>query len=325
MTNDAGQAPEPPAEPYVTVAVCTHNRAHCLKRTLDCMSAMRASRPHEVLVVDNHSTDGTRDVVEATDATNASLRYVYEDQLGLSHALNRAISEARGDIIAFKDDDQTVNDGWLEAVVQAFEDDQTDLIFSRSYPVDEEGTLVNDPSLRFPICDYGEEPIVFTRENSEELIFGTGMTAYRLSTLRNMGDFRTDLGRKGKRLVAGEDNDMTERFLRHDCRIMYWPDAIAYHHIDAHRTTWRYAVIKAYDVGITYARREHDEYRRFLFGVPLYCYRKMFRAIGGFVVSPLGGREALSKAWLLLCFTAGNIIGHATYRFHRPRDAADAR
>src|SRR4051794_20780617 len=98
----------------VTVAIPTYNRAGFLRQTLAGIAAQQFPRDHfEVLVIDNNSRDHTRAIVEEFSAARPAPRYIHEPQQGLDYARNRAIAEARGDIIVFGDDDILVEPDWL--------------------------------------------------------------------------------------------------------------------------------------------------------------------------------------------------------------------
>jgi glycosyltransferase involved in cell wall biosynthesis len=105
----------PEAAPIkVTVAIPTYNRADFLRQTLAGVVAQHFPREHfEVLVIDNNSRDHTRAVVAEFAAARPAPRYLHEPQQGLDHARNRAIAEARGEIIVFGDDDILVQPDWL--------------------------------------------------------------------------------------------------------------------------------------------------------------------------------------------------------------------
>jgi len=84
--------------PEYTVALCTHNHADRLERTLgDITKIHMPESPWEFLIVDNGSTDSTSTLLEQWQwPEHWSVRVVKEGELGLSHARNRAIAEARG-------------------------------------------------------------------------------------------------------------------------------------------------------------------------------------------------------------------------------------
>src|SRR5215472_10512894 len=105
-----------PAQLSVTVIVCTYNRCHVLADTLASVTAsqMPDSVTWEVLVVDNKSTDQTREVVEDfSHDSGGRVRYLLEPERGKSYALNAGIANARGEVLAFLDDDVTVEPTWL--------------------------------------------------------------------------------------------------------------------------------------------------------------------------------------------------------------------
>ena len=104
---------EPPA-PKVTVAIPTYNRAAFLRQTLAGIAAQRFPREaFEVLVIDNNSTDETRAVVAEFAGERPAPRHLLETKQGLDFARNRAVAEARGEIIVFGDDDILVETDWL--------------------------------------------------------------------------------------------------------------------------------------------------------------------------------------------------------------------
>jgi len=90
---------------YISVIIPTHNRAHCLPRALN--SVLAQSHPaDEIIVIDDGSTDNTRALI-AQDYPQ--VRYLYQDNAGVSAARNHGIRHARGDWIALLDSD----DEWL--------------------------------------------------------------------------------------------------------------------------------------------------------------------------------------------------------------------
>ncbi len=115
------------AEMNTTVVLCTCNRCESLAKAL--ASAARLQLPEsvdwEVLVVDNNSSDRTREVVqEYCGRFPGRFRYLFEPRQGKSHALNAGIREARGEIIAFIDDDVVVEPTWLSNLTAGLHDGQ---------------------------------------------------------------------------------------------------------------------------------------------------------------------------------------------------------
>ncbi|MGF1522700.1 MAG: glycosyltransferase family 2 protein [Leptolyngbyaceae cyanobacterium] len=112
----------PPADfdgnmPLVTVAVCTRDRPEDMKLCLEAISKL--DYPYlDILVIDNApTTEGTKTLI---DEHYPQVRYVCEPRPGLDWARNRAILEAKGEIIAYTDDDVAVDAGWVRAIAQTF-------------------------------------------------------------------------------------------------------------------------------------------------------------------------------------------------------------
>lgn len=106
------------------VILCTVNGCWSLGKTLDSVAAstLPEGAEWEVLVVDNNSTDQTREVVEDFFSRfPGRFRYLFEPQPGKSFALNSGCREARGDVLAFLDDDVTVEPTWLQNLTNALD------------------------------------------------------------------------------------------------------------------------------------------------------------------------------------------------------------
>ncbi len=87
----------------VTVAIITKDRADQLKRCLKSLTK-QTHKDFKVLVVDNNSTDNTKEtVLSFKDKLN--IRYVFEPKIGRSNARNRVLREVTGDILVTLDDD----------------------------------------------------------------------------------------------------------------------------------------------------------------------------------------------------------------------------
>lgn len=101
----------------VTVAIVTRNRAKSLRRCLNSILSQTVA-PYEVIVIDNSSSDDTKQVVK--DFKNRLvLRYIYERKVGIPYARNRALKEAKGKILAFIDDDCEATSSWVVNVIRA--------------------------------------------------------------------------------------------------------------------------------------------------------------------------------------------------------------
>jgi glucosyl-dolichyl phosphate glucuronosyltransferase len=107
----------------VSVIIPTHNRSQSLKMTIE--SLLKLDYPPdmiEIIVVDNGSTDGTKDVVEACQTqSKMPIRYVYEGRPGAHFARNTGAKLAVGDVLYFTDDDMIADPGLLKNLLPVFD------------------------------------------------------------------------------------------------------------------------------------------------------------------------------------------------------------
>ncbi len=223
------------AECFLTVALCTHNHANRLRRTLrDFASVTPPRRPWELLMVDNGCTDETPELLAKARWPSAwpQARIVREDRLGLSHARNRAAAEARGEYLLFFDDDETPGPHWLrahEAAMETFAPDATggriDVLFEGERPA----WLVDELLGFLGQLDHG--PAAWLKQSSTP--FYGGNFAIRRSLIDEVGGFDIQLGRKGNANNGGEDTEFYRRLCDAGRRIRWVPEAVIQHRIEA--------------------------------------------------------------------------------------------
>ena len=86
--------------PVISVVICTHNRAEYLRKSL--RSVVKQSFPkdkYEILVIDNASTDTTKEIIELESEKSNKIKYIYEPILGLSQARNTGWLNSNGDYV----------------------------------------------------------------------------------------------------------------------------------------------------------------------------------------------------------------------------------
>lgn len=114
--------------PFVSVIVPVYNDPDGIRRCLEALEEQTYPNDcFEVLVVDNGSTDHTRDVIREFD-----VECLLEDEIQSSYAArNRGMERAKGDIVAFTDADCAPDPKWIEAGVSTLEAEDADLVGGR--------------------------------------------------------------------------------------------------------------------------------------------------------------------------------------------------
>ena len=92
--------------PLVSVIVPTFNRAYCLPRTIDSI-LRQTHRNLEVIVVDDGSSDQTRDLVQRSYGVDRRVKYYHQDNQGANAARNQGIRLSKGEYVALLDSDDT--------------------------------------------------------------------------------------------------------------------------------------------------------------------------------------------------------------------------
>ncbi len=241
---------------YVTVVLCTYNRCKSLAKTLRSIAASELPDyvEWEVVIVDNNSKDETRFVVDEFCRLNPRrFRYLFELRQGKSYALNSGVRNARGQVIAFLDDDVVIEPTWLKNLTSSLHGSDWAGAGGR--------TLLDRPfsppswlSLKFPGGHGGVVAALFDLgESPRELNlapYGTNM-AYRKKMFEQYGLFRTDLGPSSNRKTPrpNEDTEFGRRLMAAGERIRYEPSAVVYHGVTAERLRKEYYLNWWFDYG----------------------------------------------------------------------------
>jgi len=308
----------------VSVIVCTYNRAVSLGDTLQALEA-QVTPPDlawELLVVDNNSSDGTRDVVAAfARATRLRVRYLFEPRQGLSHARNAGVAQAHGAIVAFTDDDVQPEPDWVAGVRAVLIDTGADIVGGRILPLwahPRPPWLASRPYLRGPFAIMEHPvggPVMEARGNPN--VWGANM-AFRREVFGLSGTFDPELGVTGQKLYRGEEVDLVRRALRAGCRAVYEPRLVVWHRIPASRMRRRYIARFYFEQAEGEALALGAPGGRQLLGIPLYIYRGAAERMGGWLWAAVRRRPDAFDRWLRGCEAVGSLWGMCKRHFRRP-------
>jgi glycosyltransferase involved in cell wall biosynthesis len=225
--------------PYKISAVLTsYNRARFIIDAVESIFNQDYDRGlYEVIVVDNNSTDDTLDVLQQykEEHPDRNFRFVTEQNQGVAFARTRCAMEAKGEIVAYLDDDSTAQPGWLMTIAD---------FFDRHPDVYSTGGKIT-PKFLTGIPDWYSRyfwGLVGRFDQGREVKQLTGMRypcganmAFRKKVFDEIGYFNTDLGRKGNGLLATEEKDMYLRIRSHGKKVYYLPTVEVLHAVEANK------------------------------------------------------------------------------------------
>lgn len=243
----------------ISVVCCTYNRDRVFEETVRSFLACGTDAvAHELLLVDNNSTDRTREIGERFAAgLGPRVRYVNELRQGHPLAKNRGIREARGTIVAFIDDDVLLAPGWLDALSSAFARHPAIACVGGKVVPRFEGArpawLCDEMLWIYGVTHYGDGE----RElRSPEVPIGCNM-AFRRSVFDAVGEFHGALGRSPGSLLSGDEDHFLLRAERAGLRTLYVPDMVVTHRIPAERLSRDWVLRRFYWGGVSdVAKRE---------------------------------------------------------------------
>ncbi|HTL47609.1 MAG TPA: glycosyltransferase, partial [Verrucomicrobiae bacterium] len=221
---------------------------------------LRAPLAAEILVVDNNCTDSTPALIDELSSNSPwPLRRIVEKKQGVSYARNSGIREARGELVAFLDDDILPEKDWLQGMVDVFDGFQADAAGGRISPLflQEPPAWFKDPrmdgDLDGVLGRLALSPEAFVTEKPRyDMFYGANM-AFRKSVFDEVGYFREDLGIVAGKRGLSEETEMLRRLLKHGKRIAYTPHAHVWHKITPRMMTEAYVRKWKYNKGVSVA------------------------------------------------------------------------
>ena len=272
----------------ISVIIATHNRCNLLDDCLTHLARQAFIPGDEIVVVNNGSIDGTPAVVARHARGSAvPLVYVEEPVPGKSYAVAAAVRVAKGDVLAFTDDDVNVAPTWLDSIRRAMADQLTALVGG---PVEPRWERRPPAWLRLPA------------ENCGRLTAPLALLNY------GVGGFAPHLGKLRGTLLGGEDHELCRRVQDAGLRAVYRPDVRVRHWVPVDRMRVGYYLSWYFWSGITNAAMDAEQppRGRTVLGVPLYLFRRGASAgIGAIAAAVAGNLTGAIERAIDVAFAAG--------------------
>ena len=244
----------------ISLIIPTRNRADLLQLALQSLQFQTLSTDSfKVLVIDNGSTDNTKQVVAKLQQQLGNVRYFFDPTPGLHVGRHLGIKMAKSEILVYADDDIKAFPTWLEGISEAFQDKNVALVGGKNMPKFESEPpdwlldmwTQNGNAHRIlgylSILDLGEK----TKEISPQHVFGCNFSI-RKSVLLESGGFHPDaFPQKLIRFRGDGESHVSDYIQSKKLMTIYNPKASVYHWIPKTRMTVEYFCRRAYNQGIS--------------------------------------------------------------------------
>lgn len=238
----------------ISSIICTHNRAAYLTKAIQSLVDQHTPRDnYEIIIVDNCSTDSTKEVVKKFSGVN-NIRYIHESTLGLSFARNTGWRNAKGEYVAYLDDDAIACPDWLNKILEVFETltPMPGCVGGKTEPLWEAPRpkwLSDDLVTGLTAIDWSDIPHAITDLDQQWLV-GANI-AFPSEVLRRIGGFVSGLDRIGKNLLSGGDIFLEKQILKAGYTCFYHPEIIVSHLVPKSRLDKRWFIKRYYSQGFS--------------------------------------------------------------------------
>lgn len=285
--------------PRVSILIATRDRAGSLARTLDALAQLPRQAPSwEVLVVDNGSSDGTPEVIRAaTDVL--PLVHLVEPAPGKNRALNRALRQARGELLVFTDDDCVPEGGWLRELAAAADRWPSDGLFGGAVvPRFPDGTpdWLTRADFRHGRWAFSWHVPRPDQGPTSETPLGPNMMI-RAATLGSQ-TFDPTIGPAGRDYAMGSEVELLLRLYRSGQPFIHVPEAVVHHILRPDQVHLDALLRRARRCGRGNARLFPGVSNAPVFGIPLFQVNRLIssglrRAVAPFRSEPARWVDAM--------------------------------
>lgn len=245
---------------FISIIICTYNGEAYLSEVIESILSQECFSEivDRVIIVDNASTDKTKNIVTYYKSSNPLIKYIYEATAGLSHARKHG-AFVESNWVAYLDDDNLIMQGWLKEAKKYIEENPNIGVFNgasipmiRYEATKDELDMLNAiyPSLA---CTHGNiEQYKASFKPALKAPFGAGMIL-RTKQLKEYLDagWTHNEGRKGENLGSGEDGEIAYSIIQKGFLYGFNNKMFLWHIIPKKRLEKKYVerLLKGLDIG----------------------------------------------------------------------------
>jgi glucosyl-dolichyl phosphate glucuronosyltransferase len=232
----------------LSLIICTYNRAERLAGCLE--SIVKQQTPQdafEVIVVDNNSTDKTKELVSQFSNKVPNLSYIFENTQGLSYARNRGCAEAKAPYLVYLDDDAMAPPEYLTHVSRIIKEHAPDILGGPVYP------YYTTPKPRWFKDEYEIRKYADKSGFSPSAAVSGGNFTIKKTLLEKLGGFDVNLGMIGNKVGLGEERKVLEQYRAAtpppEQKVYYALECYVTHHVPPQKMRLTYIMKRAYIAG----------------------------------------------------------------------------
>jgi len=265
--------------PAISVIIATRNRAPILKKTLESFARLDLQAINtEFVVVDNNSSDTTKDVIESF-LGKLPVRYLFEARPGQNSARNRALANVQlGRLVAFTDDDVEPRRDWLQVMRSASDRWPKQSVFGgKIHPLWPSADVPKWTGVKaiqglcFTVQDYGDTEQLYP---PGKLPFSPNLWVRR-EVFNDGRRFDTAIGPKPGNYIMGSETFFLRQLVNDGYEIVYCPSAVVGHRVQPWQISIRNVLKRAFRYGRSVA------HFRLLAGKAFSTGHPVTRSIGG--------------------------------------------
>lgn len=296
--------------PVVSICVCTYRRPAGLRQTLHSLTELvPETPPFEIIVVDNDGGRSGEDILSTLQLTRISASYFVEPVQNISRVRNRAISEARAELVAFIDDDEIAEPGWLAMLHKALVDYSADAVFGPVYH-----RFAEPPPQWLRELNFFDYPVPSTGSEMPFHLLRSGNVLLRKPSLNKLTYlFDEGLGRSG-----GEDTDLFTRMSIAGGKMIATQEAVVYEFVPIDRMRVRWISRRHYRWGIgkiMASLRQHEPIQKRLGYFLSAMFNLGVRLAGSIIWYPFA-RGRCAKNYMKAAYWFGICAGFLGFRYN---------